>query len=77
MFGSTVAVPIILAGPLCISNNTLALSEIISTIFCVSGIATLLQASIGNRFVIFLALKLRLMHIMRPKRAKLQGTIYS
>lgn len=52
MFGSTVAVPFILAGPLCISNNNLVLSEIISTIFCVSGIATLLQSSIGNRFVI-------------------------
>ena len=51
MFGSTVAIPFILAGPLCVSNNNLVLSEIISTIFCVSGIATLLQSSIGNRFV--------------------------
>lgn len=52
MFGSTIAVPIILSGPLCISNNNLALSEVISTIFCVSGIATIIQTTIGNRLPI-------------------------
>ena len=53
MFGATLAIPILLSGPLCIANNNLALSELISTIFCVSGISTLVQATIGNRFVEF------------------------
>ncbi|XP_057294071.1 solute carrier family 23 member 2-like isoform X2 [Hydractinia symbiolongicarpus] len=52
MFGSTVAVPFILAGSLCIKDNHLVLSEIISTIFFVSGLATLIQTTIGNRLPI-------------------------
>ena len=50
MFGSTVAVPFILAPHLCIDKNPLALSEVISTIFFVSGLATLLQTFLGNRY---------------------------
>eukprot|EP00112_Aurelia_sp_Birch-Aquarium-sp1_P011657 Seg2450.1 transcript_id=Seg2450.1/GoldUCD/mRNA.D3Y31 product="Solute carrier family 23 member 2" protein_id=Seg2450.1/GoldUCD/D3Y31 len=52
MFGATMAVPFILAPHLCIDKNPLALSEIISTIFFVSGIATLLQTFLGNRLPI-------------------------
>uniref|UniRef100_H2YFW1 Uncharacterized protein n=1 Tax=Ciona savignyi TaxID=51511 RepID=H2YFW1_CIOSA len=52
MFGSTVAVPLILAGPLGIANNNVAKGQIISTIFFASGISTLLQTLIGNRLPI-------------------------
>ncbi len=52
MFGSTIAVPLIMAGPLGISNNPVALTQLISTMFFVSGIATLLQSTFGNRLPI-------------------------
>ncbi|XP_002126663.2 solute carrier family 23 member 1 [Ciona intestinalis] len=52
MFGSTVAVPLILAGPLGVANNNVAKGQIISTIFFASGISTLLQTIIGNRLPI-------------------------
>ncbi|CAK8677968.1 unnamed protein product [Clavelina lepadiformis] len=52
MFGSTVAVPLILAGPLGIENDNLAKGQIISTIFFASGICTLLQTTLGNRLPI-------------------------
>ena len=47
MFGSTVAVPLILAGALGADASQLA--QLICTIFFVSGIATLLQTTLGNR----------------------------
>ena len=53
MFGATIAVPFLLAPSLCIADNPLILGEVISTIFFVSGIATLLQTFLGNRLVIF------------------------
>ncbi|KAL9967255.1 hypothetical protein ACROYT_G025440 [Oculina patagonica] len=49
MFGSTLAIPLVLAKPMCYDQNPLATSEIISTIFFVSGICTLLQTTFGNR----------------------------
>ena len=52
MFGATIAVPIILSEKLCIKDNPVALGEIISTIFFVSGIVTILQTCIGNRLPI-------------------------
>ncbi|XP_076802860.1 solute carrier family 23 member 1-like [Clavelina lepadiformis] len=52
MFGSTVAIPLILAGPLGIENDNLAKGQIISTIFFASGICTLLQTTLGNRLPI-------------------------
>ena len=51
MFGGTVAIPLILAGGLGVADNPVALGKLISTIFFVSGIVTLLQTSIGNRLV--------------------------
>ena len=51
MFGATVAVPFILSSSLCINNNPLVLSEIISTTFFVSGLVTLIQTTVGNRYV--------------------------
>lgn len=47
MFGSTVAVPLLLREPLGASDAQLA--ALIGTIFFVSGIATLLQTTFGNR----------------------------
>lgn len=52
MFGATVAIPIILAPYICIADDTLATSEVITTIFFVSGIATLLQTTIGCRYIL-------------------------
>ena len=49
MFGATVAIPFILADAMCYKDNPLALSELISTIFFVSGMATLIQSIFGVR----------------------------
>ena len=49
MFGSTLAIPLVLAKPMCYDQNPLATSEIIGTIFFISGICTLLQTTFGNR----------------------------
>ncbi|KAK7110636.1 solute carrier family 23 member 1-like [Littorina saxatilis] len=51
-FGSTLAVPLVLAGPLCLSGDDVGLSEIIGTTFFVGGIATLLQTTFGIRLPI-------------------------
>ncbi|KAK7891056.1 hypothetical protein WMY93_023019 [Mugilogobius chulae] len=51
-FGGIIAVPLILAEPLCIKDNNVAKSQLISTIFFVSGLATLLQTAVGTRLPI-------------------------
>uniref|UniRef100_A0A8C4HVW1 Si:dkey-106n21.1 n=1 Tax=Dicentrarchus labrax TaxID=13489 RepID=A0A8C4HVW1_DICLA len=51
-FGGIIAVPLILAEPLCIKDNNIAKSQLISTIFFVSGICTLLQTAVGTRLPI-------------------------
>lgn len=48
-FGGIIAIPLILAEPLCIKDNNLAKSQLISTIFFVSGLCTLLQTTVGTR----------------------------
>lgn len=48
-FGGIIAVPLILAEPLCIKDNNVAKSQLISTIFFVSGLCTLLQTTVGSR----------------------------
>lgn len=52
MFGSTVAIPLIMAGPLGIAGDGEKIGWLIGTIFFVSGIATLLQSTLGNRLPI-------------------------
>ncbi len=49
MFGSTVAIPLILSGPLGLSERPTELGWLIGTMFFVSGITTLLQTTWGNR----------------------------
>jgi nucleobase transporter 1/2 len=49
MFGSTVAIPLLLAGHLGMQDDPVALGWLISTMFFVSGITTLLQTTWGNR----------------------------
>ena len=49
MFGATVAIPLVLAKPMCYDNDPLTTSEIIGTIFFVSGICTILQTVLGAR----------------------------
>uniref|UniRef100_A0A3B3WIW2 Uncharacterized protein n=1 Tax=Poecilia mexicana TaxID=48701 RepID=A0A3B3WIW2_9TELE len=51
-FGGIIAVPLILAEPLCIADNNVAKSQLISTIFFVSGLCTLLQTTVGTRLPI-------------------------
>ncbi|KAM7397174.1 hypothetical protein PAMP_020167 [Pampus punctatissimus] len=51
-FGGIIAVPLILAEPLCIKDNNAAKSQLISTMFFVSGLCTLLQTAIGTRLPI-------------------------
>ncbi|XP_060782740.1 solute carrier family 23 member 1 [Neoarius graeffei] len=51
-FGGILAIPLILAKPLCIKDNNAAKSQLISTIFFVSGICTMLQTTIGTRLTI-------------------------
>ncbi len=51
MFGATVAIPLILAGPLGLEDKV-ELGMLIGTMFLVSGIATLLQTTLGNRLPI-------------------------
>lgn len=52
MFGSTVAIPLIMAEPLGIEGDPQKLGWLIGTMFFVSGIATLLQSTWGNRLPI-------------------------
>lgn len=52
MFGSTVAIPLLMAKPLGIANDPVALGSLICTMFFVSGITTLLQTTFGNRLPI-------------------------
>nr|XP_057932378.1 solute carrier family 23 member 1 [Doryrhamphus excisus] len=51
-FGGIIAIPLILAEPLCISDNNVAKSQLICTIFFVSGLSTLLQTAVGIRLPI-------------------------
>nr|XP_020448997.1 solute carrier family 23 member 2-like [Monopterus albus] len=51
-FGGIIAIPLILAEPLCIKDNSIVKSQLISTIFFVSGLCTLLQTTIGTRLPI-------------------------
>jgi nucleobase transporter 1/2 len=52
MFGSTVAIPLILSEPLGISDKPQELGYLIATMFFISGITTLLQTTWGNRLPI-------------------------
>ena len=52
MFGSTVAIPLILSEPLGLSDRPVELGYLIATMFFVSGLTTLLQTTWGNRLPI-------------------------
>lgn len=49
MFGSTVAIPLILKDPLGLADKPAELAMLIGTMFFISGVTTLLQTTIGNR----------------------------
>ncbi|XP_060583751.1 solute carrier family 23 member 1-like isoform X1 [Ruditapes philippinarum] len=51
-FGSTITVPLVLYRSFCMDEDKVGLSELISTIFFVSGLATLLQTTFGTRLPI-------------------------
>ncbi|XP_022788733.1 solute carrier family 23 member 1-like [Stylophora pistillata] len=52
MTGGTLTTPFILSIPMCFSNNTLVISEVMSTTFFACGIVTLLQSTFGVRLPI-------------------------
>jgi len=52
MLGSTVAIPLLLAGHLGLEDKPVELGWLIGTMFFVSGITTLLQTTLGNRLPI-------------------------
>lgn len=52
MFGATIVIPLALAGTLCYENDNVAKAELLSTIFFVSGLCTLLQSTFGTRLPI-------------------------
>jgi nucleobase transporter 1/2 len=52
MFGSTVAIPLILSQPLGLDKDPEGLGWLICTMFFVSGITTLLQTTLGNKLPI-------------------------
>ena len=52
MFGSTLAIPLILSEPLGLKDKPVELGWLIATMFFVSGITTLLQTTWGNRLPI-------------------------
>eukprot|EP00795_Rhopilema_esculentum_P006412 gene6412-11852_t len=52
MFGATFALPFVLSVPLCYAHDPVVISNIINTIFFASGLATLLQSTIGVRLPI-------------------------
>ncbi|KAL5007387.1 hypothetical protein ScPMuIL_016193 [Solemya velum] len=51
-FGSTITVPLVLASHFCLASDVVGISEVISTIFFVSGLCTLLQTTVGVRLPI-------------------------
>ncbi|XP_033881263.2 solute carrier family 23 member 1-like isoform X2 [Acipenser ruthenus] len=51
-FGGIIAIPLILSKELCLEHDTLTQSHLISTIFFVSGLCTLLQVTLGVRLPI-------------------------
>jgi len=50
MVGATLAIPFIITPALCMEDNDPSKGYIISTIFFVSGIVTLLQSTFGCRY---------------------------
>ncbi len=52
MFGSTVAIPLIMSKPLGIDKDPAQLGLLIGTMFFVSGLTTILQTTLGNRLPI-------------------------
>ncbi|XP_073413118.1 solute carrier family 23 member 1-like [Dendrobates tinctorius] len=51
-FGGIIAIPLILAEPLCVKHDNAVKSQLMCTIFFVSGVCTLLQTTIGTRLPI-------------------------
>ena len=49
MFGGNVAMAMILPSILCMGEDYVAISEVLGTVFVVSGLVTMLQTSIGSR----------------------------
>jgi len=52
MFGATFAMPFVLSVPLCFAHDPVVISNVINTIFFASGLATLLQSTLGVRLPI-------------------------
>ena len=51
MFSGTLTAPLLLAQVICIGEDYVATSEIIGTVLFTAGITTLLQATVGTRYL--------------------------
>ncbi len=47
--GTGIAMPLVLAGPLCMDGDQLAVSQLIATAFFIEGVITFLQVTFGLR----------------------------
>jgi len=52
MFGATIAIPLVISPALCVGDDDLARSEIMATLFFVSGLVTAIQTTFGVRLPI-------------------------
>ena len=50
MFVGTFSTPIILAGAMCLDLNNPDINDVVNTLFFTSGIATILQSTVGVRY---------------------------
>ncbi|XP_053575209.1 solute carrier family 23 member 2-like [Bombina bombina] len=83
-FGGIIAIPLILAEPLCVKHDNYVKSQLISTIFFVSGICTILQTTIGTRLPIlqggtfsFITPTLAILSLPRWKCPDLENSVYN
>jgi xanthine/uracil permease len=52
MVGSTIAIPLVLAGPAGLGFDAAQTAQLVGTFFVVSGVATLAQTTVGNKYPI-------------------------
>ncbi|KAK3753040.1 hypothetical protein QZH41_008770 [Actinostola sp. cb2023] len=81
MLGANLAVPLALSEKMCFANNYLAISEVMSTVFFTSGLATILQTTFGLRLPIvqgstftFLAPAISILNLEKWKCPEINST---
>ena len=56
MFGVSITPALLITPAMCIGDDDVGKSEVLSTVFFVDGIATLLQTTFGSRYAIYFSL---------------------